>query len=135
MYKKKPKARQKPKSKAKRGLISMKRLKMLADNVFSHWIRDRDNHICFTCGKILSPTESQNGHFIPRTHTSTRYHEKNCHVQCCGCNIFKKGNYPIYAIRLESKYGHGILQELDKLKQKTVKCDRVFLNNIINKYK
>lgn len=126
---------QKLKPQRKPKLLSMSKLKKKADNVFSHWIRDRDNHTCFTCNKILSTNESQNGHFISRTHTATRYLEKNCNCQCVGCNIFKKGNYPIYALRLQQLYGNDILQELYDLSKTTIKCDRIFLNNIINKYK
>ena len=123
------------KQKRRKKPATLSKLKRQADLVFSHWVRNRDNHICFTCGKILGSKESQNGHFISRQHTSTRYDERNCNCQCVGCNVFQKGNYPAYAVNLQRKYGDYILKELYDLGKTTVKCDRKFLEEIINKYK
>lgn len=80
-------------------------------------------------------SESQNGHYISRVYLSLRYDERNCHTQCSACNIFKKGNLTVYAIRLEEQYGNGILQLLDYYKHKDIGNTRVFLQQIIEKYK
>jgi len=112
----------------------IKQLKSKADNVFSKWIRTRDNAVCFTCGKILGIKESQNGHYMSRRHTNTRYDEDNCHCQCVSCNIFQNGNMQIYAIRLEEKYGQGILKELFRKAHTIKKAERKFYEDIIKKY-
>lgn len=49
---------------------------------------------------------------------STRYSERNNHPQCIGCNMFKNGNMDEYALFLIRTYGEGILEELQKEKQK-----------------
>lgn len=113
-------------------LITMKKLKEKADKVFSIWIRARDKNICFTCGKKTD--HPQNGHYISRRHTNTRYSKLNCHCQCVACNIFQKGNMQSYSINLIKLYGDGILQKLYREAHKTKKCDRTFLNNIIETY-
>lgn len=118
----------------KKKLISLKRLKLQADRTFSLWIRNRDKHICYTCGKWLTPKESQNGHYVSRNYLALRYDERNCHCQGVECNVFKSGNLPIYALKLESQYGQGILQELESLKLNNVKDTRIFLNGIIKQY-
>lgn len=120
-------------------LIKMGRLKDKADNVFSKWIRKRDKNTCYTCGKVISEEkqqegDSQCGHYEPRTHTSTRYNEKNCHCQDRYCNVFMDGNKTVYALNLVRQYGVDILEELHREKHKTVKCDRLFLEGIIKKY-
>lgn len=104
---------------------TVSKMKKKADQVFSHFIRHRDAHKCFTCDKVMPANESQNGHYESRRHNNTRYDEQNCHCQCCGCNIFKKGNMTEYAVRMVRKYGPGILEELRSraqvIKQFTIK--------------
>lgn len=91
------------------------------DTVFSQYIRQKDakNDIatCVTCGRQEHWKKMQNGHYIARNHMATRYDESNCHVQCIGCNMFKNGNMDEYALFLISKYGEGILVELNRKKQ------------------
>jgi hypothetical protein len=113
---------------------SLKKLKLEADRLFSQFIRERDKHICYTCEKWLNPKESQNGHYISRNYLYLRYDERNCHCQGVECNVFKKGNMAIYAIKLEQQYGQGILQELETIKLNNVGDTRLFLNGIIKKY-
>ena len=86
-----------------------------ADGLFSKFIRDRDKHTCYTCGKKMPPNLSQNGHYISRSCTALRFHEANSHCQCVACNIFKKGNYPVYSLKLLKEYGDNILYELDEI--------------------
>lgn len=91
-----------------------KQMKKKLDEVFSLYIRKRDNGICFTC-KVQRPIKQmQNGHYISRTHTSVRFDEQNCHCQCVGCNVFLKGNIPKYSLELVRKYGPGVLEELER---------------------
>ena len=41
-----------------------------------------------------------------------RYDERNNHCQCVACNVFKKGNLTVYALRLIKIYGTKLLEEL-----------------------
>ena len=113
---------------------TISQLKREADRVFGIWIRKRDNHRCYTCGYQKQPEETQCGHYMSRSHTNTRYNEKNCHCQCVACNIFKYGNMQIYAIRLQNQYGQGILKELFRKAHMIKKADRKFYEGIIKKY-
>lgn len=118
----------------KKKLKSIKKLKLEADRAFSRHIRNRDRHICYTTGKWLNPKESQCGHYISRNYLALRYDERNCHCQSIAENIFKKGNLPVYALKLEAQYGQGILQELESIKLTNVGDTRIFLNKIIKRY-
>lgn len=104
------------------------------DANFSRWVRQRDKHKCFTCGKQMNEKESQCGHYVSRSHMNTRWDETNNNCQCYGCNICKKGNMDVYALRLIAKYGDQILYELqikkNKIKQWTIKE----LQALIEKY-
>jgi 5-methylcytosine-specific restriction endonuclease McrA len=105
------------------------------DGVFSLYIRERDHHTCFTCGKILEPNKSQNGHYISRKYLSTRWDLRNCNCQCVSCNVFKHGNMDVYAINLQKKYGNNILNELQELKNTVIKYSADTLMDMIEFYK
>lgn len=104
------------------------------DRVFSVYIRMRDDGVCFTCGNEKWWKYQQNGHYVSRSYLSTRFDEENCHCQCVACNMFKKGNYVEYALRLTRVYGRGILERLDKKKDKIVKYDIIWYKKMIKKY-
>ena len=120
------------KKKVKKKTIS--KLKKEADAVFSRFIRYRDKGICFTCGHRNDPKKMQNGHFVPRQFNSTRYNEKNCNCQCYACNMFYGGQPDIYTLKLQEKYGEGIIKELNALRQKTKQWLPVELEELIKIY-
>ena len=95
------------------------------DRVFSLFIRNRDRGICASCGVKKDISEMQCGHYISRSHMSTRWDEENCHCQCVGCNVFKGGNYPAYTVFLQDKYGEGFPKVLyrrgQEIKQLSIK--------------
>ena len=91
------------------------------DAVFSKVIRYRDKGQCFTCPKKDNPKYMQCGHFNPRQYLTTRWDERNCNCQCYACNMLYGGNPATYAVRLESKYGKGIVDELERERWKPVK--------------
>lgn len=95
--------------------LTISQLKQRADKVFSEYIRQRDNGVCFTCGKQDEWKKMQCGHYVPRDCLELRYNPKNSNCQCIGCNVFKKGNYTIYSLNLMKKYGDNILYELDEI--------------------
>lgn len=114
---------------------SLSKLKKELDTVFSWYIRKRDDYICFTCQKQLDRASSQNGHYITRGNLALRFDEINCHCQCVGCNIFKKGNYPVYSIKLIEKYGVDILQRLAEVSRLPVKYSKIMYQAKIDYYK
>lgn len=87
-------------------------LKRELDRVFSDFIRKRDNYTCITCGHQGTKKDIQNGHYIERNKVGTRYDEENCNAQCVNCNVWKKGNLRVYAVKLIEKYGNGVLERL-----------------------
>ncbi len=91
---------------------SISSLKNKADKVFSLYIRNRDKK-CFTCG---STQFLQAGHFVSSSWSALRYAEDNVHAQCSNCNIWRRGNYSVYALNLVKKYGPGILEDLERRK-------------------
>ena len=109
------------------------------DTVFSQYIRRKDaiDEIaeCVTCGKKDHWSKLQNGHWASRRHYSTRWDERNCNVQCSGCNVFRAGEIYLYTKYLCSKYGDNFPEELYKLSQKTVKFTDADLQDMINAYK
>src|SRR5271169_3613728 len=110
MIKKKPSKIKTPRKK------SINALKKECWMWMSRYIRLRDNFTCFTCGKVMldNPQSAQAGHYIPQSKGNTlRFYERNVHCQCINCNMYQSGNLVQYALRLEEKYGEGILQELD----------------------
>ena len=115
------------------------KLVKLADKVFSEFIRQRNaNELgiteCFTCGKQDHWKKLQNGHFQSRKHYSTRWHERNCQVQCSGCNVFRYGEQYKFAKNLDDTYYDGLAEELHIEANKTVKLDNTDLEMLIEKY-
>ena len=102
-------------------------LKKLLWEWFSRYIRLRDQGLCFTCSTIKDYKEMDAGHFFDASLCPPElyFHEKNCNCQCDSCNRYKSGNKVIYAIRLESKYGLGVIQELEQIKIKRKHWTRI----------
>ena len=109
------------------------KLRKKAWDTFSYWIRHkRDKGRCYTCGKKNEPKKMNAGHY---EHINCLdFDERNIHCQCVYCNLRLHGNRNIYALHLEKQYGHGILQELDRLKWKNRYFKVSELNEIILKY-
>ena len=106
------------------------------DSVFSEWIRRKDagaygRAVCVSCGMTARWQDQQCGHFLPRHYLSGRWNERNCFVQCPGCNVFKRGNYPGFSSFLNRTYGPERIEELLALKRTTVKLYRGDLEKMI----
>lgn len=72
-------------------------LKKQLDDVFSYFIRlswaTEDGYCtCITCKKRFFWLYIQNGHYISRVYTITRFLEDNCRPQCQGCNYAQSNN-------------------------------------------
>lgn len=124
-----------PKAVKKVASKSTAKLKKELDMWFSMFIRIRDKGVCITCGDKKFWKYQQNGHYVSRQYLSLRWDEKNCNVQCAGCNVFKHGNMDEYALALQRKYGKDILQRLNKEKHKVVKLSAAWYEEKIEYYK
>lgn len=116
------KARKKVKKKVvKKKKLSLSKEKTRADMIMSIYIRFRDclettNTLefgrCFTCNKTYEYIQLQNGHFIGRAKTNTRFSEDNCNIQCFNCNMTLGGNYIIYTTKIIDIHGRQFVEEL-----------------------
>jgi hypothetical protein len=88
-------------------LDSTKELILDLDRVVSRYLRLREMGAdrkcqCFTCSTRKDWTKVHAGHFIPRTNLYFRWDlTYNLHVQCPNCNVTLRGNYKVYAEKLE----------------------------------
>lgn len=111
-------------------------LKRKLDIVFSQYIRKRDTPgRCISCGKFIRYDNCDAGHYIPRQHLATRFDERNVNAQCKECNQYKYGNLNAYSIGLDRKYGKGTADELQTLKNTTIKLSRSDYTEMIKKYR
>ncbi len=119
--------------------VSRSKLVKKLDTIFSQYIRLKNSvnekATCFTCGKLDHWKKLQNGHFQSRKHYSTRWDEKNCQVQCAGCNVFRYGEQYKFSVNLDAKYGEGTAEELSIKAQQIVKISNFELEEMIKKYK
>lgn len=102
----------------------MSQAREMLDRVFSIYIRRRDcpdgQGRCISCGRPINFTTCDAGHYIPRTHTATRWNELNCHGQCRICNRVKHGNLKGYHEVLIHIYGLPIVEDIERLKNEEV---------------
>lgn len=97
--------------------MSIANAKKKAWEVFSKYIRNKDANwkglvICITCSTIKNVKEIHAGHWVHGSTKRSFLLEENVNPQCRSCNFFKDGARDVYAIKLEEKYGHGILQKI-----------------------
>lgn len=119
---------------------NIKSLKTKLDRLFSIYIRLRDSDKngycrCISCSKINHWKDVDCGHFVNRSHMSTRYNERNCHAQCRKCNRFDEGNNIGYTRGLIKLYGVKILNDLDVLKHIQSYMKAFDYNVLIDHYK
>ena len=100
----------------------MSRAREILDRVFSIYIRRRDcrdgTGRCISCGRPITITTCDAGHYIPRTHTANIY---NVNAQCRECNRMKDGNASNYRIGLIERYGLPVVDKLEQERHATVK--------------
>ena len=133
------KANEKRLRKLKRPKIrSRKRLKELADEAFSRWIRRRDSVndmvTCVTCHKVKHWKEVDNGHFQSRRFLSTRYDERNCAGQCKECNGPGNGQQYKFGKAINEKYGEGTAEALEAQTKVIHQMKKIDFEDIIYKY-
>lgn len=114
--------------------------KTTLDKWFSLYIRLRDSDAngygrCISCGKVIHYTDADCGHFVNRSHMNTRYDERNCNLQCRGCNRFDEGNNIGYTRGLIAKYGEKVINELYVKKHLYRKYSEFEFKELIKYYK
>lgn len=116
-----PVGESKPQKRPKRYKNPNKALKRNLWLVFSRYIRSLHNK-CFTC---KDGTPDHCGHFLRNSERNQSlggnalwYDERNFAAQCVICNNYNGGEQAVFGIKLEAKYGVGIMQELEQLKNK-----------------
>ena len=112
------------------------------DATFSLYIRLRDSRQygykyfkCISCGQVLPFEQMDCGHFIGRTHMSTRFDELNCHGECRRDNRFSSDHIIYYQKNLEQKIGKEKLDLLIARGNQTKKWTAWELTILIDYYK
>lgn len=104
------------------------------DKVFSIYVRRRDvDKGCISCGQALRFDYCDAGHYIPRTHTATRWNVYNVNAQCYTCNRLLDGNIAAYRQGLIKRYGIEVVERLEKLKHTTVKVSNRDIKQLIKR--
>ena len=89
-----------------------------ADNLASHYIRQKyadhaGNVTCITCAKVLPWKDAHCAHYIERAAKKTRWMEENLHPACPSCNVFRKEFHKReYTLYMVDTYGRQFLDEL-----------------------
>lgn len=83
---------------------SRKQLVHELDDVFSLFIRHRDNFTCYTCGR-QGTHGMQAGHLVSRVNFVTRWDELNAHAQCAGCNYAHEHHPEIFTQKYIAAHG------------------------------
>ena len=102
---------------------------------------------CISCNSIwqvefYSDKSISNGrgwvaghYFLSNLNASTRYDERNVHLQCSRCNTHLHGNLAEYKIKLIKKIGKDEFEKLEILKHKIKHYDIVELERLTDEYK
>lgn len=114
-------------------------LKARCWKIFSEYIRRKDadeggTNYCFTCGQPKFWKELQAGHFIGGRTNAVLFNEEIVKPQCLMCNVFLRGNYGVYTLKMLDLHGREKVEEFMALKHKVVKYTRPDLEELIAKY-
>jgi len=129
-----PKSTPKPRSTRKTKLPPKKGLRALHKElwrVFSKYIRQRDKFICYTCGK----PGNEAGHYYHSKGYLIHFDERAVHCQCPSCNRWLSGKLQEYSLRLVRDYGPDILEEFNRLRNRSYKPTREEYEKRIAHYK
>ena len=100
-------------------------------------VRKRDGSICVICGKEnLTGSNWHTGHLIPSASCGgyLRYDLRNLHSNCYHCNVNLGGNGAEYYRVVKDYYGEDFVERIFKDKNKTIKLDLEYVNDLIEKY-
>jgi len=118
---------------------SVKSLKAKAWKLFSEYIRrsyaDRNGYVsCYTCGTKAHWKQLQAGHAIGGRRNAVLFDEELVRPQCVACNVFLRGNYPVYVAKLIGENGLEWFNRKLAGSRKAVKISKPDLQELIAKY-
>lgn len=110
------------------------------DKVFAQWVKLSNANLdgwieCITCGRYFRYEKIDCGHYVSRDFKSVRWDERNVAPQCQSCNRYHEGRKDVFALKLQEKYGPGILQELNDKKNEIKKWTPDELKDMLEDYK
>jgi len=110
------------------------------DKVFSEWIRKRDADEygrvkCCTCPSVAHWSEMDCGHWMGRSSMSTRFDERNSHVQCRSCNRHMDGMYHEHRDYIVERYGKSTCSELYGLSHRELKLMQHEVDELTESFK
>jgi hypothetical protein len=120
---------------------TLKSLKKKAWKTVSEYVRKREADEggfvhCYTCrAPIHWKLEAQAGHAIGGRTNSVLFDDTIIRPQCVSCNVFRRGNYPIFAAKLIRENGLGWFEKKLAGAREVVKLTRSDLEDIIENYK
>ena len=102
------------------------------------YVRPDGTFVCYTCDSIIQEAKSAHtGHFLPSSTCGAylRHNLRNLRIQDFRCNIQLGGSGAEYYRRMLEEVGEDEVAQLFRDKQKTVKADSIFYQNLIDEYK
>lgn len=90
---------------------------------------------CYTCGERMVWKESQAGHAIGGRHNAVLFDEEICRPQCVRCNVFMRGNYPVFTAKLIREKGLGWFERKLEESRMVVKLTRSDFEEVIQTYR
>lgn len=123
----------------KRKTKTLGQLKKQAWTLLSQCIRSEactnNKCFCYTCGKDLEYLTAQASHAIGGRHNAVLFDEEIIRCCCVGCNVFLRGNYPVFITKLIEENGFAWWQNKLAESRITIKYDRAMLEFKIESYK
>ena len=119
---------------------TLKSLKAKCWKLFSELIRrgsaDEGGTVqCFTCSDLMFWKESQAGHAIGGRNNAVLLDSEIVRPQCVRCNVFMRGNYPIFAAKLIRENGLEWFEAKLEASRKVLKYTRSDYENMVEYFK
>lgn len=119
---------------------TLKSMKAKAWKTFSEYIRRREaddggTERCYTCGELAHWKELQCGHAIGGRSNAVLLDEEICRAQCVRCNVFMRGQYPVFTAKLIRENGLEWFERKLEQARRVVKLSRSDFENHIETYK
>lgn len=90
---------------------------------------------CYTCNKKMHWKESQAGHGIGGRTGSVLLDRDILRPQCVGCNVFKRGEYPVFVTKLIRENGLDWWEDKLSSSKQVTKWNRAELEVLIESFK
>ena len=138
--------RKKRKKKAKRAVekMTLTGFRKITWNLCSRYVRLRDCISttgtkewgrCVTCGQLFHISKLQAGHFTSGRTDAVLYETNGIHAQCCKCNVFRSGEWPIYYRYMQKEFGQDEIERLIDLSLSDVELTAVQLRDWYIRFK